>query len=270
MNQPSGDSTGKPENPQFRKVAECLYRHESSNIYYALVKRSGKQYRRSLKNTDRKLAERKLSDFREKVGQLSHTASAGQITSAALAARWLESLKPTLKPSSYSRRVVSIAQITPYLGSLTLRQITSRSCEEWASKRSPEISASYLDLQRLRHRFLMVLPLVLLLVGTGAWWLAKRALTPVATLIRVTLRPEAGVATIAVGNTGPGIPEPDRPRVFERFCRSDPARRRDRAAGAGLGLSVSREILRAHGGGLILDRNESDWTEFVAKLPLQT
>jgi two-component system heavy metal sensor histidine kinase CusS len=86
-------------------------------------------------------------------------------------------------------------------------------------------------------------------------------------LIRVSLRTEAGVATVTVGNSGPGIPESDRPRVFERFFRSDPARRRDRASGAGLGLSLSREILRAHGGDLILDRNESDWTEFVVKLP---
>src|SRR5271155_5819016 len=33
----------------FIKVAECLYRHKSSQIYYGLVKRSGKQFRRSLK-----------------------------------------------------------------------------------------------------------------------------------------------------------------------------------------------------------------------------
>jgi hypothetical protein len=56
-----------PESSPFRKVAECLYRNESSGIYYALVKRTGKQYRRSLKTTDRKLAEPRLSDFRQKV-----------------------------------------------------------------------------------------------------------------------------------------------------------------------------------------------------------
>ena len=86
-------------------------------------------------------------------------------------------------------------------------------------------------------------------------------------LIRVTLTAEAGLATIAVGNTGPGIPAQDRPRVFERFYRSDPARRRDRASGAGLGLSLSREILRAHGGDLTLAPARDDWTEFIAPLP---
>lgn len=86
--------------------------------------------------------------------------------------------------------------------------------------------------------------------------------------IRLTLRAEADHATITVGNTGPGIQDADRPRVFERFYRGDPSRQRDRAAGVGLGLSLSREILRAHGGDLVLGRTETDWTEFVAKFPL--
>ena len=89
-------------------------------------------------------------------------------------------------------------------------------------------------------------------------------------LIRVTLKAEAGSATITVGNTGPGIAEADRLHVFERFYRSDPARSHDRASGAGLGLSLSREILRAHGGDLKLSSTESDWTEFVATVPLAT
>ena len=57
MLQPSETNRNKPE-ATFQKVAECLYRHQSSDIYYALVKRSGKQYRRSLQTKDRKLAER--------------------------------------------------------------------------------------------------------------------------------------------------------------------------------------------------------------------
>ena len=87
-------------------------------------------------------------------------------------------------------------------------------------------------------------------------------------LIRVTLQAGAGLATIVVGNTGPGIAEADRSRVFERFYRSDPARNHDRTSGAGLGLSLSREILRVHGGDLKLSRTENDWTEFVATVPL--
>ena len=75
------------------------------------------------------------------------------------------------------------------------------------------------------------------------------------------------VAEIRVGNTGTGLGAHDRQRLFERFYRGDPARTRGRAGGTGLGLSLSREILRAHGGDLVLGRSEPDYTEFIATLP---
>lgn len=86
--------------------------------------------------------------------------------------------------------------------------------------------------------------------------------------IAFTLTVAAGQAEIAVGNTGPGIDAANRDRVFERFFRGDKARTHERATGAGLGLSLSREILRAHGGDLVLVRAEPDWTEFRAVLPI--
>jgi hypothetical protein len=43
-----------------------LYRLESSDGYYALLKRGGKQFRRSLKTKDRKLADRRLNELRDK------------------------------------------------------------------------------------------------------------------------------------------------------------------------------------------------------------
>ncbi|MBI5693118.1 MAG: HAMP domain-containing protein [Verrucomicrobia bacterium] len=87
-------------------------------------------------------------------------------------------------------------------------------------------------------------------------------------LIRVALRTEAGKAVLTVGNSGPGIPPQDQARLFERFFRGDAARTRERTAGVGLGLSLSREILRAHGGDLVLGRSDGEWTEFNATLPL--
>lgn len=86
--------------------------------------------------------------------------------------------------------------------------------------------------------------------------------------IHVSVTTDQASALISVGNTGPAIPAADRTRVFERFYRGDPARARNAPAGAGLGLSLSREILRAHGGELTLARSEDDWTEFVATVPL--
>ena len=77
-------------------------------------------------------------------------------------------------------------------------------------------------------------------------------------------------ATVTVSNTGPGIAPEDRPRIFERFFRGDRARTRHAGVSLGLGLSLSREILRAHGGDLTLApaHDSGDWTEFLVTLPL--
>lgn len=86
-------------------------------------------------------------------------------------------------------------------------------------------------------------------------------------IVRLELKVEATVVRLTIGNNGPGITQTDQSRIFERFFRGDPARSRNRTSGVGLGLSLSREILRAHGGELVLGRTEPDWTEFVATLP---
>ncbi len=58
-------------------------------------------------------------------------------------------------------------------------------------------------------------------------------------------------AVVTVSDDGPGIPEADRGRVFERFTRLDDGRARD-AGGAGLGLAIVRELVRRHGGSVSL------------------
>lgn len=85
--------------------------------------------------------------------------------------------------------------------------------------------------------------------------------------VRIALRSEAGMAVFVVGNTGPGISPEDRPRVFDRFFRGDRSRTQRGTGGVGLGLSLSREILRAHGGDVTLGEALSDSTEFHASLP---
>jgi len=66
---------------------------------------------------------------------------------------------------------------------------------------------------------------------------------------RVTLTgyAEAGSAVIEVTDDGPGIPAPDRERVFDRFTRLDDGRARDEG-GSGLGLAIVRELVRRHDG----------------------
>jgi signal transduction histidine kinase len=73
--------------------------------------------------------------------------------------------------------------------------------------------------------------------------------------------------TIAVHNTGSYIPPDALARVFERFYRADPARRRDGRNG-GLGLSIAQEIAAAHGGRITAASDPDTGTEFRLELPL--
>lgn len=76
-------------------------------------------------------------------------------------------------------------------------------------------------------------------------------------------------AVFHVENTGPGISEKNRDRIFDRFFRGDQSHTRD-VDGFGLGLSLSREIARAHGGDLELIESQPEKTVFELRLPLKT
>ncbi|WP_399891016.1 sensor histidine kinase [Streptomyces sp. BBFR51] len=92
--------------------------------------------------------------------------------------------------------------------------------------------------------------------------------TPPGTKVSVTLSAAPGGARVSVADTGPGIPAPDRERIFDRFYRVDKARSRDRG-GSGLGLAVAASLVRAHGGTLELD-GEPGVTVFTVTLPAFT
>jgi heavy metal sensor kinase len=72
--------------------------------------------------------------------------------------------------------------------------------------------------------------------------------TPDGGEVSVAIAERAGVAQIAVGDSGPGLSALDQARMFERFYRGDAARAG--AQGFGLGLPLAREIVRALGGAL--------------------
>jgi signal transduction histidine kinase len=76
----------------------------------------------------------------------------------------------------------------------------------------------------------------------------------------------AGLLRVRVANASTGIPTGDQERIFERFFRADAAHNR-RVEGVGLGLSLSREIARAHGGDLRLDPATPGEVAFSLTLP---
>ena len=83
--------------------------------------------------------------------------------------------------------------------------------------------------------------------------------------ILVDLESRDNHVVLTIGNSGPGIPENEQTRIFTRFHRVDVARQRQ-VDGVGLGLSLAREIVRAHGGELILQESRPGWTSFVLRM----
>ncbi|OBK96495.1 two-component sensor histidine kinase [Mycobacterium asiaticum] len=89
--------------------------------------------------------------------------------------------------------------------------------------------------------------------------------TPAGGSITVDLRAE-DTAVVTVTDTGPGIPDDERLRIFERLVRLDAGRARDHG-GAGLGLSIARALARAHGGDLVCLPHDGG-AQFRLTLPL--
>jgi len=79
--------------------------------------------------------------------------------------------------------------------------------------------------------------------------------------------PREGVE-LTVTDTGIGIPEKDRPRVFERFYRVDKARSRE-LGGTGLGLAIVKHIVEGHGGQIRVEGNVPTGSRFVVRLPAE-
>ncbi|QIF03814.1 HAMP domain-containing sensor histidine kinase [Roseimicrobium sp. ORNL1] len=71
---------------------------------------------------------------------------------------------------------------------------------------------------------------------------------------------------ITIANTGSANHESNPNLLFERFYRAEHVAEKP---GTGLGLSLARELARAHGGDVVLVRSDGKWTEFALTLPLQ-
>ena len=82
--------------------------------------------------------------------------------------------------------------------------------------------------------------------------------------VRVSLKSENGLAVLEIFNTGKGITPEDLPRVFERFYRADKSR--TGAGNSGLGLSICKAIVEAHGGTMEA-ASAAGGTTFTVRLP---
>jgi two-component system, OmpR family, sensor kinase len=101
------------------------------------------------------------------------------------------------------------------------------------------------------------------------WNLADNAIkyTPAGGRVTLSLQQRQGLACLIVEDTGIGIPEEERVRVFDRFYRSKEAIQRGER-GYGLGLCIARSIVEAHGGRIEIESAPGRGSKFTLFLPI--
>jgi signal transduction histidine kinase len=90
--------------------------------------------------------------------------------------------------------------------------------------------------------------------------------TPSGGLIELNCKESASEITIVVRDTGSGISAEDLPFIFERFYRADKSRNR-LTGGSGIGLTIAKSIVEAHGGNITVKSELEKGTEFTIILP---
>lgn len=93
--------------------------------------------------------------------------------------------------------------------------------------------------------------------------------TPSDGVIDVQALARDGSVQVAVRDTGEGIAAEDAPHVFERFFRGERSRSRERG-GSGLGLTIARSIVEAHGGEIWIEEGQARGASVVFKVPALT
>ena len=92
--------------------------------------------------------------------------------------------------------------------------------------------------------------------------------TPEGGSVSVTAGPSGdGQVEVSVIDTGSGIREEDLPRLFDRFYRADPSRSRS-TGGAGLGLTIAKQLVEAHGGTIEAASAHGSGSTFSFRLPV--
>ena len=91
--------------------------------------------------------------------------------------------------------------------------------------------------------------------------------TPMGGAISVDMRRQNGKVLLMVQDSGPGIPEQDLTRIFERFFRSDASRSRANVQGVGLGLAIAAWVVKEHGGSIRASNRLEGGTTFTVEFP---
>jgi len=86
--------------------------------------------------------------------------------------------------------------------------------------------------------------------------------------VETTLNPQLSTLNLSVTDHGPGIPREEHKRIFERFYRRGSELRRE-TQGVGIGLSIVKHVVTAHGGRVLVDSQPGQGSRFTIELPVQ-
>jgi two-component system OmpR family sensor kinase/two-component system sensor histidine kinase BaeS len=87
--------------------------------------------------------------------------------------------------------------------------------------------------------------------------------------VEIAVRSSAQAVELAISDTGPGVPEADLPKLFDRFWRSEKSRSRAEG-GAGLGLAIARQLIEAQGGTVSASNLHGGGLRVAFRLPSST
>ncbi len=90
--------------------------------------------------------------------------------------------------------------------------------------------------------------------------------TPNGGFVHITLQNEDKFQRIDIEDNGPGIPEGEKDKIFDRFYRLDDSRARD-TGGTGLGLAITKEAVLMHGGSIEVNNSDEGGSIFTIRLP---
>jgi integrase len=139
----------------FQKVGECLYRYSANGVYYAWIKKSGKQIRRSLRTSDRALADRMLRKMKDGLAQVDP--SKGKMTLAQLCDVFLKTVQHQ-KPKTVERKTCIVNRIKshwPTGSSTQVGKIKPSDVQLWLSRYSFGPASRNLHLACVKDIFAM-------------------------------------------------------------------------------------------------------------------
>jgi two-component system phosphate regulon sensor histidine kinase PhoR len=84
--------------------------------------------------------------------------------------------------------------------------------------------------------------------------------------ITISAKESGNYVEVTVADTGEGIPAEELPNIFERFYRVDRSRSR-RTGGSGLGLTIAKRLVEAHGGQISVESEPGKGSRFIFTIP---